>query len=408
MSHRPDDSLPIGRRIQWYRERAGMTRPVLAQLVDRSPSWLKGVEIGRLQPPRLPMLLRIADALGLADLADLTGNGHAVPVSVYAGERHPALADVQAALTEYRISPAGREVSVPHLRQRLTRAWQIRHSSPDHRTQLGLILPDLIRDTQQAVRATRSEERRDARRVLGGVYALADFYVAYQPAPELVWLCADRALTEGQEADDPYCIASGAWAMIQALRDSGRWDEALGLAHDAIGQLTPHLDGAPDDWRGMVGALEAEIALTHARRGRRGDAWGAFERADAIARTLGPNYRHVQSSFSAPTMAAHATTLGVDLRRPGEAMRAAESIDADTIASVPRRARHLIEHARAAHQRDERVATLALLDRSERTASETIRYNGWARELIRDLRQRPPSGMRDDVADLAHRVGIAA
>lgn len=41
-------------------------------------------------------------------------------------------------------------------------------------------------------------------------------------APEPVWLVADRAVTEGQEADDPYEVAAGSWALVQALRDSGR------------------------------------------------------------------------------------------------------------------------------------------------------------------------------------------
>lgn len=243
---------------------------------------------------------------------------------------------------------------------------------------------------------------------MAGVYRLADFYVAYQPAPELVWMVADRALTEGQEADDPYAIAGGAWAMVQALRDAGRWEEAITLATDAMHQLQPHLDTAPDDWRGMIGALEAEIAYVHARRGRHGAAWAHWERADAIARQLGPNYRHTQSSFSIAVMTAHAATLGVELRRPGEALRAADNFDPDEIPSLARRSRHLIEVARAQHQRDERAATYALLNRAERTASETIRYNGFAREMLLDLTARPPAGLRLDVRELCERVGLAA
>lgn len=404
----PDPELSVGRRIQWYREQRGMSRPVLAGLVGRNARWIKAVETGQIQTPRLPMLLRIAYALELADLADLTGNGEAVPVRVFAGERHAALSAVQAALTDYQVTPTGRTPNVEHLALRLDQAWRVRHASPDHRTQLGALLPDLIRDAQQAVRLVSGDERRDARRVLAGVYQLADFYVAYQPAPELVWMVADRALAEAREADDPYAVAGGAWAMVQALRDAGRWDEAVTLAADAVQQLEPHLDGAPDDWRGISGALEAEIAYVQARRGRAGLAWAHLERADAVAQRLGPGYRHVQSSFSAPVMAAHVTTLGVELRRAGEAIRAANGIDADSIASVPRRSRHLIEVARAHHQRDERTAVWALLDKAERTAPETIRYNGFAREMLLDLSARPPAGFRDDVRDLCQRVGLLA
>ncbi|WP_158891785.1 helix-turn-helix domain-containing protein [Amycolatopsis anabasis] len=408
MDSQPYSELPIGKRVQRERQRAGLTRPVLGGLVGKSAEWVKAVETGRLQVPRLPMLLRIAEALGLDDLATLTGNGHAVPVQLFAGERHSALADVQAALTEYRLSSTGVPPKPAHLTIRLQRAWQVRHSSPDHRTQLGAILPGLIRDAQFSARALRGDERREARRVLAAVYQLADFYVAYQPAPELVWLVADRALTEGQEADDPYVIAGGTWAMVQALRDAGRWEEAIALASDAIDQLRPYFDQGPADWRGITGALYAEIAYVHARRGRHGDAWSNWEKADQIARRLGPNYRHVQSSFSPAVLKAHATTLGVELRRSGEALRQADSFDPVEIPSLARRSRHLIEVARGHFQQGDRAATWALLNQSEQTANETIRYNGFAREMLLELRNQPPTGLRNDVHDLCQRVGLAA
>ncbi|QDP83823.1 transcriptional regulator [Nocardia otitidiscaviarum] len=400
--------MTIGQRIRTHRERAGISRPVLAGLLGRSVEWVKAVENGRLQAPRLSMLLRIAQALELDDLATLTGDGHAVPVTVFAGERHAALTEVQTALTDYRLVPEDRAVSPRHLAERLRTAWRIRHSSPDHRTQLGTLLPGLIRDAQHAART--ADDRREARRVLAGVYQLADFYVAYQPAPELVWMVADRAMSEGYEADDPYVIACSAWAMVQALRDSGRWEEAIALARSAIDQLDPYLkrEATPDDWRGIAGALEAEIAYVFARRGRYGEAWAGWERADEIARQLGASYRHIQTSFSVPVMTAHATTLGVELHRPGEALRSARSFEPDQIVSLPRRSRHLIEVARAYLQRDEDTAALTMLIKSEQTAPETIRYNGYAREMLSELSKKPPTGMRTEVRELSRKVGVRA
>ncbi|WP_267594398.1 hypothetical protein [Carbonactinospora thermoautotrophica] len=98
----------------------------------------------------------------------------------------------------------------------------------------------------------------------------------------------------------------------------------------------------------------------------------------------------------------------MELRRPGEALRAADRLDPDDIASVPRRSRHLIEVARAHHQRDERLATLLLLDKAERTAPETVRYNGFARDMMLDLLAQPPTAARAEVRALAARVGFAA
>ncbi|WP_093422671.1 helix-turn-helix domain-containing protein [Saccharopolyspora flava] len=399
-------SSSVGARIRLARERVGMSRRVLGGLVERSAEWVKAVETGRLQTPKLSMLAKIAHALDVRDLAELTGNGDAVSVAKYGPTAaHAALHDVQVALTEYRLKPESRAVDLAHLRERLAGAWKVRHASPDHRTRLGGLLPALIRDAQTAVRARQGSERREARRVLAGVYRLADFYVAFQPAPELVWLVADRAVTEAQETDDPYELAASAWALVQALRESGRWEEAISVATDGIAQVEPHLDSCPDDWRGIAGALHAENALTCARRGRHGEAWRHWEAANRIAQRLGTEYRHVQTSFGLPVMKANAVTLGVELRRAGEARRAADFDPAD-IASVPRRARHLIEVARAHALQGDRDATLTILDRSVRTAPETARFNGWARELTHSLLAQPPTGQTAAVRSLATRIGV--
>jgi tetratricopeptide (TPR) repeat protein len=223
-------------------------------------------------------------------------------------------------------------------------------------------------------------------------------------------MVADRALNESIESDDPYLMACASWGMVQALRDSGRWDEALGMIASSVELLTPYLkrETTPDDWRGIAGALEAEAALVHGRRGRYGDAWAAWERADRWAQLLGPSYRHLQTSFSQAIQGANGVTLGVDLRRPGEALRAARKVDPNAIASVPRRSRHLIEVARGYDQQGEDAAVLDLLTQAYRTAPETISFNGYARNMLVALRHTPPAGMGKDVRELCDLVGVAA
>ena len=62
-----------GERIQILRERRGLSRPVLAGLVGMSASWLKGIEHGTRPPPRLPLLVKLAEALAVGDVAVLAG-----------------------------------------------------------------------------------------------------------------------------------------------------------------------------------------------------------------------------------------------------------------------------------------------------------------------------------------------
>jgi tetratricopeptide (TPR) repeat protein len=343
-------------------------------------------------------------ALDVDDLAELTGSDLNVPVEMFTGPTHSALEAVRAALTEYRLDPPTPRVDNRHLAVRLEHAWTIRHSSPDHRTAVGSVLPGLIRDAQRAVRATSGPDRRAARRNLAGVYRLADFYVAYQPAPELVWLVADRAITEAEEADDPYAIAGGTWALTQALRDAGRWDEALAVAARGVRALEH--DRAPDDWRGLWGALNFESAYVHARRGKYGLAWSHWELANDVARQLGRAYRHTQTSFSQAVMEAHAVTLDVELRRAGDAARRAARFDPATIPSLPRRSRHLVEVARAHHQLGDKAATCGYLLAALNTAPETVQYNGFAREMTRALLAKPPTGLTAEVRELAAGVGV--
>lgn len=113
----------------------------------------------------------------------------------------------------------------------------------------------------------------------------------------------------------------------------------------------------------------------------------------------------MQTSFGLPVMKANAVTLGVELARGGEAMQAAD-FDPGEIASVPRRARHLIELARVYALQGEQAAVLGVLDRAARTAPETARFNGYARELTHSLMANPPTGQSAAVRSLADRVGV--
>ena len=57
-----------GERIQILRERRGLSRSVLAGLVGlvgMSASWLKAIERGTRLPPRLPLLVKLAEALAV-------------------------------------------------------------------------------------------------------------------------------------------------------------------------------------------------------------------------------------------------------------------------------------------------------------------------------------------------------
>jgi transcriptional regulator with XRE-family HTH domain len=404
------DPMAFGQRMQILRQRRGMNRAILAGLVGMSPSWVKRVENGQLQTPSLEMILRIAEALRVRDLADLTGYP-GLHVDLFAGPGHPRLAAVRAAIDAFPLSTDREAPRVAHLLARLARAWGARHSAPDHRDVIGKLLPELIRDAQLAVRqADTATERRTAHAVLSEVYSLSQFFIAYQPDASLLWRVAERGMVAAQESEDPHAIGVAAWLTAQAHRDSGpgHYDAADAVNLEVLRFLTPLLPDASDDVLAITGALQFETGYTAARRGEAGTAWGYWDTAKKMAKKLPPGYYHPVTSYSRAIMSAHAVTVAVELRAGGESVRQAESADAEVIPSRPRRARHRIEQARGYQLDGQPDVALAKLSEAHEAAPETIRYNGYARSIILEETESSSPERRRRASELAVKVGVLA
>lgn len=175
----PDDLAGklTGERIKFLRERKGLSRPVLAGLVGMSASWLKGIEQGRRLPPRLPVLVKLAEALGVGDLTFLAGTdmnlgaSQALPVASFARIPHDAVPAVSDAVRDPMLTPPANSVSVEALSGRVADAWTLWHQSPQHRTDTGRILPALLTDARAAAR-TSGPDQREVSALLADVYAL--------------------------------------------------------------------------------------------------------------------------------------------------------------------------------------------------------------------------------------------
>lgn len=397
------ERLSVGQRIRLYRQRAGKSRPVLGGLVGRSAEWVKAVENGRMLPPRLPMLSRIAQVLKVP-VTDLIG-GDDIQIDRLAGPGHAALPAVRDALNRY---PMGDQEPEPlgHMTARLDAAWRARHASPDHRTVLGGILPGLIHDAQVATRAYDDAERRRAQALLADVLGLTQMFVAYQSgAGDLLWRVADRAMVAALDSGDLRAVAGATWFLMEAHRDAGDWDTAMSINLDALRLIEPRLADGDDDLLALFGALEAGAAFTAARAGEEGNAWRHWDVADRVARRLPEGYHQTWTWFSPPVVAFYGVSVGVELRKAGVALRHALRTPAERITSRPRRARHLIEVARAHHLRREHDETAHTLDLAHATAPETIRWNSYARQMVLDLLDGP-SELRRKANDLAVKVGV--
>lgn len=401
----PSPSMTVGQRIKFYRERGGKSRAVLGGLVGRSPEWVKAVETGRLLPPRLPMLDRLARVLGVG-VGVLVGDPDLLPDPVSA-PGHIALPAVRDAINRYPIATPAAPPDLDDLAARIAGAWRARHGAPDHRTVLGALLPDLIRDAQLAVRGYDGAERRRAQVLLASLLGLTQMFIAYQPDAALVWRVTDRALVAAHESGDVKAIAGATWFAMEAYREAGDWDTAMALNLDVLNLVERHLADSDVDLLGLYGALQTGAAFTAARMGEEGRAWRHFDQAEQAGQQLPDGYAHPWTWFSLPVLGFYAVSVSVELQKGGEALRAARDVPPDTITSLPRRARHVIEVARAHNLKADHAGTVATLRKAYETAPETIRFNSYARKMTLDLLEGP-AAVRRDARDLAVKVGLVS
>lgn len=397
----PPPPQTFAQRARTARERAGLTRPVVGGLVGRSSEWVKAIENGRLGIPRLPLLMRLADVLGV-EMADLTGDER-LATSTYTKGAHASLPKMRTALTSYHLTPTAEPETVEVLRARVRRAWATWHAAGPHRTAVADVLPALLTDLQKAARAYDGTDRRRVLVAMTEALHLTQLFLAFQPAPELVMLASDRAMASAQDADSPRAMASAAWYMGHTLRGTGDRHEArVDLAMQAAGLLRGGDD--PEDVT-RKGLLQLAVALSYAKLGRRGDAEHHWDRAGEAAKRLG-TYAHPYLIFGQGMVDAYAITIYADLPHGREAVRAAEAVDLGPVPSATRRSFHLIETARAYGLQREPVATVHMLKRAYEESPETARFNSFTRSTVTELAEKGPALIREEARALRLKLGL--
>ncbi|MFD7516102.1 helix-turn-helix domain-containing protein [Streptomyces niveus] len=402
------DELSTGERIQVLRESRGMSRAVLAGLCSRGPDWLKKIESGEREIDSHTQLMRLAVGLQLADLSILTGGPAEVAQPVPLGRiNHPGMPAIWAAvMNRTLVVTPGAPEAVAALQARVDQTWNLWHTSGRNRTEVAALLPSLIRDAEAATRAHDGDDRRAALVVLSDVYRLTGQATAYVAPAELAWVTADRALTAAQNADHPAAIAAAAWNMGNILRETAYPQEALRVVTEAADLIRPHLEGAPDDWRGIYGALQLHAAVTAARDGQDGDAWRYWDAGDQVAKSLPVSYVHPSTVFGRANVDFHQVSVAVDLKQSRSALSRADDLDPDIMPSVERRARLWVEVARGHLQRGDRTAALKVMQMAHDIGAETVAYTPSARTVAADLWRNSPRSMRGETAALAEKVGI--
>lgn len=396
----------VGDRIRILRQRRGLTQVTLAAMCGRGEDWIKRIENGK-RGTTLSQLARIAHALGVTDLSDLTGADIGMPV-VSGRAVHDAVSPIRHIVRSVTLAPMPQQAESPQILAHRTRsAWQLWHRSKFARTEVGAILPDLIADVHDAARLHDGDERRAVYAVMTDVYALTQQVLAYVSEPELYWAIADRIQMAAQQADQPHALGLAAWCMANGLRHTADPYDAITTAEQALTLLQPHLENADEDLRGLSGALHLHAAVSYAQQGREGDAWREWDTADDIAHRLGAGYVHLPTVFGVDNTAVHGVAIATEVSKSGTALDRASSIAAESLPSTERASRLLVDAARAHHQRKDALGAVHELNHALDVAPENTRAIPSAQSLALDLSRTRPASLAAQVAETLDRMGLS-
>lgn len=404
-----EPSTPVGERIAYYRRRRGLSQVKLARLLGRSESWLSQVERGARQIDRVSVLVEVAAALDVP-VAELTPEAF-LPE---APEEHPTARAVREVLSRpdvlgWVLAPRadGKEkalIDVEGLESRAERAWELTHAS--RYAGLTELLPVLIPEGEALAREARGSKRKRAFGALAAIYEATAAIMAKVQAADLGWVAAERAIVAAERAEAPLHVAAAEFRLSHVFLSANQAELALQTARAAAEVLRPRVAGGPPELVSLWGALNLAAAVAAVRARQESVARECMANAEEAARVLGADRNDFHTEFGPTNVALHAVSIAVELGDAGEALRRAEDIEPSNL-SPERRARFLIDVARAYGQRRRVGEAVRVLEEAETLTPEQVRSYPAVRQLVRDLLRAGRRHAQDsDLRALARRVGV--
>jgi transcriptional regulator with XRE-family HTH domain len=405
----PDDlaALPFGERLRRLRDSRGMTRDVLAGLSGISTTTIKRLESGEIPWPRLDVSVHMAAALHLPGVEALIHNAPEDAVPLTGRVQVDVVPLIRDAVMDTNLTVSDRAVVNPdELHHRTEHAWQVWHRSARPRTDAGRLLPGLVRDGRHAMRVLDGKPRRRVAAAMVGIYGLAEQVLAWVSDVALMTVVADRCMGAAELADQPEALALAAWVVGNARRSRDE-EGVYRLAVDACALLAPSLTDGPDSSRALWGACQLHSAITASWMRREGDAMRGLDLAAELADRMPTGYIHGWTLFSSVNTKLTGLSVQVELHKSRGALDLASTIDPDTVPGVDRRARMLVESARASMQTKDYSGALLMLTRAADTSQESARCHPIPRGIARDLVLHGGALLARDARQLATRLNVA-
>ena len=400
---RPSYQQALGRKIAAERRRRGLSQPELARLLGRSVAWVSQVERGVRKVDRMSVLQTVATALDVP-LAELAAEA---PVVAAVTEEPPGAAGLRRVLSGAHALRAmldgRRPPALSTLRARSRKAWDLTHAG--QYTDLADLLRGLVPDLETAARALPASRRAEVFELMAATYQACSAALAKLGEPEAAWVAADRAMAAAERAGNALLVAAGAFRLVFVFLAARRYDQAEETARTAAEALQARADQGEPEAMSLYGALTLQRALIASRVDDPDAAYVHLERAARVAALLGEGRNDYNTEFGPANVGLHEVSVAVELGDAGRALRAAAVVDTSGL-SAERRARTLVDIARAHAQRRQVTEAIGVLRQAEDISPERVGGHELVRQVVSDLltMQDPPSA---ELRELAGRVGAA-
>ncbi|WP_194927800.1 helix-turn-helix domain-containing protein [Catenulispora pinisilvae] len=397
-----------GERVRYWRIRRGLDRATFASRVDRSPSWVKAIENGQRELTRLPLLERVAQALGVTVEA-LTD-----PAEAERATRAPDAAEIAAitgALEHYEVI-LGAPVNALEHPQSANLAKRVNFLDEaflaSRFSSIGRDLPKLLIEAQ---RAAKEQPGAESIRVLVKVYRIASSTLLKLGADQTAWLAADRAMVAAQTTDDLYTLARATRSVSRAMTNLGRTEAALDALLAMATQMQPEVATSTLEVAAMYGMVLLAAEIAAAKYGDAHTASAMHNEASKVAQwRFASDASDKETAFGPTNVDLHWVSSLVRLGRPDEAVQYAEGIDRAAVALLPRERRGTfgIDLALAHHQLGRYAEAETVLLAAERIAPEEARCRPGSKTLIANLINAPSRNPSTEMRALARRAGVQA
>ncbi|SNT64284.1 Caspase domain-containing protein [Asanoa hainanensis] len=392
------DDLPVGQRIQHWRQRRGLSGRTFSKLIGRSESWVSRVESGRIQVDKLTILSRIAIALSI-DLPTLIGKD--LPRNSYVSYTSLEVDEIRARLEQYptfvtaHANPPG-VILEDEMQKAVSHAWKLLGSAAY--PSLCSALPAIIRKGMHFDAAPDNASfPTNKARLLCEVYQITSLLLRNLGEHELAWVAGEKALAAARRSGDELLVGMALTRVGRALLALGRARPAFEVCLvqlNALGETDASVRGKHR--LAVTGALLLDAAMAAARIGDSATLRELFTAADEVGGLASFADDPYYTNFNTRTIDLVRSEAEVELGEGKTALQIHDTRIASIVDRLPRNMQgaHFLAMARASLHIGDVTRALAMVLEVDKRAPFELTARPLAHEVLGDLYRRsndPPT-----------------